>query len=85
MTAALRDAELLTRAVISAPRPGAAQLAALAGYAADRDALSLPMLQVVERIAAHDWSMAEIRDLLMRHASTMVDEVELLEGLPEAA
>jgi 2-polyprenyl-6-methoxyphenol hydroxylase-like FAD-dependent oxidoreductase len=85
MTAALRDAELLARAVVSAPRPGPAQLAALAGYAADRDALSLPMLEVVERIAAHDWSMAEIRDLLMRHASTMVDEVELLEGLPEAA
>jgi 2-polyprenyl-6-methoxyphenol hydroxylase-like FAD-dependent oxidoreductase len=85
MTAALRDAELLSRAVVSAPRPGALQLAALAGYAADRDALSLPMLEVVERIAAHDWSMGELRELLMRLASTMVDEVELLEGLPEAA
>ena len=85
MTAALRDAELLARAVVSAPHPGAAQLSALAGYTADRDALSLPMLEVVERIAAHDWTMPEIRDLLMRLASTMVDEVEFLEGLPEAA
>ena len=85
MTAALRDAELLARAVVDAPRPGRAQLAALADYAADRDALSLPMLRVVEGIAAHDWTMPEIRELLMAMASAMVDEVELLEGLHDVA
>lgn len=85
MTAALRDAELLARAVAQAPHPGRAQLDALAGYAARRDALSLPMLRVVERIAAHDWSLPQIRDLLMQLLSTMVDEVELLEALPTAA
>jgi 2-polyprenyl-6-methoxyphenol hydroxylase-like FAD-dependent oxidoreductase len=85
MTAALRDAELLARAVEEAPRPGRAQLAALAGYAADRDALSLPMLRIVERVASHDWTMPEIRDLLMAMASAQVDEVELLEGLHDAA
>jgi 2-polyprenyl-6-methoxyphenol hydroxylase-like FAD-dependent oxidoreductase len=85
MTAALRDAELLARAVLAAPRPGPAQTAALAEFAAVRDALSLPMLRIVERIASHDWDLPGIRELLMQMSSAMVDEVELLEGLPEAA
>jgi flavin-dependent dehydrogenase len=85
ITAALRDAELLARAVLRAPRPGRAQTEALADYAAQRDALSLPMLRVVERVAAHDWTMPEVRELLMRMQSAMVDEVELLQGLPAAA
>ena len=85
MTAALRDAELLTRAVLAAPRPGRAQTEALAGYAAQRDALALPMLRVVERIAAHDWDLPAVRELLMALSSTMVDEVELLEGLHPVA
>jgi 2-polyprenyl-6-methoxyphenol hydroxylase-like FAD-dependent oxidoreductase len=84
MTAALRDAELLARAVVTAPGPGPAQLAALDRYAADRDALSLPMMRVVERIAAHDWTLPEVRGLLREMASTMAEEVELLEALPPA-
>jgi flavin-dependent dehydrogenase len=85
MTAALRDAELLAGAVIAEPGPGRAQLEALRAYGAERDRLSLPMLDVVERIAAHDWDMTTIRGLLMELSSTMVDEVELLEALPSAA
>ncbi|MGK5172085.1 NAD(P)/FAD-dependent oxidoreductase [Geodermatophilus sp. CPCC 205761] len=85
ITAGLRDAELLARAVLAAPRPGRAQLAALAGYAASRDALSLPMLRVVEQIAAHDWDLPRIRALLMELSSAMVDEIELLTALPPAA
>jgi 2-polyprenyl-6-methoxyphenol hydroxylase-like FAD-dependent oxidoreductase len=85
MTAALRDAELLSRAVLQAPSPGHAQTEALAGYAEQRDALSLPMLRVVERLAAHDWDLPTVRELLMELASTMADEVELLQGLPVAA
>jgi 2-polyprenyl-6-methoxyphenol hydroxylase-like FAD-dependent oxidoreductase len=85
MTAGLRDAELLARAVVRAPRPGRAQAEALADYAEQRDALSLPMLRVVERVAAHDWTMPQVRELLMQMLSTMVDEVELLQGLPAAA
>jgi 2-polyprenyl-6-methoxyphenol hydroxylase-like FAD-dependent oxidoreductase len=85
MTAALRDAGLLAAAVTSARGPGFARTAALRDYAACRDAMSLPMLAVVERVAAHDWDMAGIRSLLIELSSTMVDEVELLEGLPQAA
>ncbi|MGY1602177.1 FAD-dependent oxidoreductase [Geodermatophilus sp. SYSU D00815] len=85
MSAALRDAELLARAVLSAPRPGRAQQEALAGYAAVRDALTLPVLRVVERIAAHDWDLREVRGLLRAMASAMAEEVELLEGLHPVA
>jgi flavin-dependent dehydrogenase len=85
ITDALRDAELLARAVASAPRPGPAQLDALAGYQAVRDELALPMLAVTERIASHDWDLVEVRRLLMTLASTMTDELELLGSIPVAA
>jgi 2-polyprenyl-6-methoxyphenol hydroxylase-like FAD-dependent oxidoreductase len=85
MTAALRDAELLARAVLRAPRPGPAQTDALVDYAASRDALSLPMLRIVERIAAHDWDLPTIRQLLLEMSSTMADEVAFLEDLATAA
>ena len=84
ITDALRDAELLARAVLRAPAPGPAQLDALAGYQAVRDELALPMLAVTERIAAHDWDLAEVRRLLMTLASTMTDELELIGSLPVA-
>jgi 2-polyprenyl-6-methoxyphenol hydroxylase-like FAD-dependent oxidoreductase len=85
MTAALRDAELLADAVTAAPRPGPAQSAALRDYAVCRDRLSLPMLDVVERVAAHDWGMGGIRSLLIEMSALMADELELLETLPQAA
>jgi 2-polyprenyl-6-methoxyphenol hydroxylase-like FAD-dependent oxidoreductase len=85
MSDALRDAELLARAVLTAPRPGPAQEAALAGYQAERDRLSVPMLAVVERLASYDWDLAGVPSLLRTLAGTMADEVELLAGLPVAA
>jgi flavin-dependent dehydrogenase len=85
MTAALRDAELLARAVLDAPRPGPAQEASLRGYGRLRDELSRPMLAVAERVAAHDWDLPAIRGLLRDLAAAMTDEVDLLAALPEAA
>jgi hypothetical protein len=51
---------------------------ALATYQATRDALSLPLFEVVDTIASHRWTNAEIADLLRRLSSSMTDEVELL-------
>jgi flavin-dependent dehydrogenase len=85
ITDALRDAELLARAVLSAPEPGPAQLDALAAYQSLRDEMALPMLAVTERIASYDWDLAEARRLLMTLASTMTDELELIGSLPVAA
>jgi flavin-dependent dehydrogenase len=84
ITDALRDAELLARAVLSAPEPGPAQLDALAAYQSVRDEMALPMLAVTERIASYDWDLAEVRRLLMTLASTMTDELELIGSLPVA-
>jgi flavin-dependent dehydrogenase len=85
ITDALRDAELLARAVLSAPDPGPEQMDALAAYQSVRDEMARPMLAVTERIASYDWDMAEVRRLLMALASTMTDELELIGSLPVAA
>jgi 2-polyprenyl-6-methoxyphenol hydroxylase-like FAD-dependent oxidoreductase len=85
ITDALRDAELLARAVLAVPEPGPARAAALAGYQEVRDRLSMPMLAVVERLASYDWDLDEVRTLLRELTGTMTDEVELLAGLPVAA
>jgi len=85
MTDALRDAELLSRAVLAAPRPGPEQAAALAGYQEERDRLARPMLAAVERLASYEWDLATVPGLLRTLAGTMTAEVELLAGLPTAA
>jgi 2-polyprenyl-6-methoxyphenol hydroxylase-like FAD-dependent oxidoreductase len=85
MSDALRDAELLARAVTDAPAPGSDQLDALAEYQAVRDRLARPLLDVTERIAGYRWNLAEVRRLLMTLSSTMTDELELLAELPVAS
>ena len=85
MTAALRDAELLSQAVLSAPMGGPRLQFALAGYQATRDRLSLPMLRVTEEIASYHWDLTGIRTLLRTLASAMTDEVEALSALTAVA
>lgn len=84
MTDAFRDAELLARAVLAAPEPGPAQRESLAEYESVRDALALPLLDVTERLASYDWEITEVRQLLMRLASVMAQELELLAPIAEA-
>lgn len=83
LTDALRDAELLARAVIAGWGPGSDRALhhALAGYEADRDRLSLPLFGIVDRIASQSWDDSEIGDLLLGLSSAMADEVETLAGL----
>ncbi|HEY4993555.1 MAG TPA: hypothetical protein VII33_15895, partial [Nakamurella sp.] len=83
--AALRDAELLAQAVLSAPAGGPLQQAALAGYQGTRDRLSLPMMRVTEEIASYGWDLGQLRTLLRCLASAMADEVEALTALSLAA
>jgi 2-polyprenyl-6-methoxyphenol hydroxylase-like FAD-dependent oxidoreductase len=85
MTAALRDAELLAQAVLSAPHRGAQLQSALAGYQASRDRLSLPMMRVTEEIASYQWDLTRIRTLLRSLSSAMTDEVEALTALAPVA
>ena len=61
ITDALRDAELLARAVLEAPHGGRAQLDALRDYQHTRDRLSEPLFDITERIASYQWDLAELR------------------------
>jgi flavin-dependent dehydrogenase len=78
MTAALGDAELLARAVLAAPAPGPQQHDALAAYESARDQRAVPLLEVIERLAAYDWDLPGVRRLLMALSSAMTDELELI-------
>ena len=73
LTGALRDAELLTRA-------GGFGGDRWPAYQAERDRLSLPMLEIADRIASYAWDPPEVRVLLRRLASAMAEEVEAILG-----
>jgi 2-polyprenyl-6-methoxyphenol hydroxylase-like FAD-dependent oxidoreductase len=75
LTAAMRDAELLARRVddILSGRTGRAE--AMSAYQDARDALSLPLHDVSERLARFDWDMRHVRALLRRMSDAMRPEV----------
>jgi flavin-dependent dehydrogenase len=85
MTDALRDAELLARAVLAAPEPGPAQLEALADYEVTRDGLALPLLEATEPLAGFRWDLQEVQGHLRRLSAAMADEVDVLLALDAAA
>jgi menaquinone-9 beta-reductase len=78
ITDALRDAELLARAVLA----GTDQ--ALAAYQATRDELSLPLFRVTDRIASFQWDLAEARALHKALSKAMAREVQHLGALHRA-
>ncbi len=81
MTDALRDAELLARAVVDGLGGSTSLEEALAGYQDTRDRLSLPLFDIVGRIASQQWDDTEIGHLLLQLSSAMADEVEALAAL----
>jgi len=78
-TDALRDAELLARAIVDG-LDGSLDLA-LANYEAERDRLGVPVFDVVDRLAGHCWRDAELDELLLRLGAAMADEVDALAAL----
>jgi flavin-dependent dehydrogenase len=81
LTAALRDAELLARAIVATAPDGRDRADALADYQATRDRLSEQLFDVVDTIAGHRWTQEEIPHLLLQVSSAMADEVETLAAL----
>jgi flavin-dependent dehydrogenase len=81
ITDALRDAELLARAIIATDGGGQERADALAEYQATRDRLSVDLFDTVDSIARHDWTEDEVSELLLRLSSAMAEEVELLATL----
>ncbi|MBX7433948.1 FAD-dependent monooxygenase [Mycobacterium sp. Y57] len=78
ITDALRDAELLARAVLDAPHGGRSQADALLGYQNTRDRLSTELFDITERIAGYRWSLAELRGHLRVLSQAMRPEVDAL-------
>jgi flavin-dependent dehydrogenase len=75
ITDALRDAELLARAVVDG---------ALADYQRERDRLSIRHFEIVDELAAFAWDSERVRDLLLALSASMTDEVEALSSLDRA-
>jgi flavin-dependent dehydrogenase len=82
LTDALRDAELLARAVIDSTSVDRDE--ALADYQVTRDRLSADLFETTDLIAANNWSLEEIAALLLRLSSAMTMEVEALAALDAA-
>jgi flavin-dependent dehydrogenase len=85
LTDALRDAELLSRAVADIMLRGAEDKDALAGYQATRDLVSRALFDVTDVIAGHSWTDQQIGDLLLRLNAAMGDETDQLAALPPLA
>ena len=78
LTDAFRDAESLAAAVVAGSVSAGATTAALAGYQSQRDRVALAMNPIVDRLASHEWDLAEVRRLLLGLSSVMADEVDVL-------
>jgi flavin-dependent dehydrogenase len=74
---ALRDAELLARAVARGDE------GALAGYEASRDELSTRLFDVTDRIASVEWDNPELKRLHLELSDEMKREVSALAGLQD--
>ena len=83
LTDALRDAELLARAIIAVADGEAGEAEAFGGFHRTRNRLSMPLFEVTDVIAGMRWTDAEIPDLFMRLSSAMTDEVEALTALDD--
>ena len=77
ITDALRDAELLARAVVEGGD------AALAGYQETRDHLVKGLLDVTDRIASFDWDLDEAKKEHLVLSKEMNAEVDLLRTLDQ--
>jgi flavin-dependent dehydrogenase len=84
LTDALRDAELLARAIVSAVTAGTQETVALANYQATRDRLSEPLFATTDAIASFAWDLDQIPRLLLELSHAMGDEVDLLTQLDQS-
>ena len=76
MTDALRDAELLARAIVAGREGGDVMDDALASYEETRNRLSVGLLDVTSRIASLAWTLDEAKQLHRALSREMKAEVE---------
>ena len=75
ITDALRDAELLARAVV-AHRGGVPEAQALDEYEATRDRIARSMRGAIDELASHEWDLTRAQHLLRTLSSAMTTGVE---------
>jgi menaquinone-9 beta-reductase len=78
---ALRDAELLARALHDGLYGDVPPWAALARYEQLRDELSRPLIAATEAIAGFGWDLEEVQHHHLALSAAMQAEVDVLEGL----
>ncbi len=83
ITSALRDAELLARAVHEGLQGPRSMAAALAEYEDVRDRLSVPLHRITDAIATNDWTFDELAGHHLDLSTAMRAEVTHLAGLTE--
>jgi 2-polyprenyl-6-methoxyphenol hydroxylase-like FAD-dependent oxidoreductase len=81
ITDALRDAELLSRAIVASAAGEVFEHEALSDYQAVRDRLTLPLLKLADAVSAYDWSDDEIAALLRDLSASMAAEVDVIVAL----
>lgn len=85
ITDALRDAELLARA-ITAPVGAALEVGEdLAAYQRARDELSSRMFSITDAVASYDWDLPRLRDLLIEQSREMAREALAIAALDTEA
>jgi 2-polyprenyl-6-methoxyphenol hydroxylase-like FAD-dependent oxidoreductase len=80
LTDALRDAELLARAIAATAAGRATETDAFGDYHQTRNRVSLPFFDLVDTIASMRWTDGEIAELLLQLSTAMVDEVDAIVG-----
>jgi flavin-dependent dehydrogenase len=81
LTDAMRDAELLARAVQQIHGGTATEATALAAYQRARDTMAARLFGVVDSIGSYSWTMDELRPLLLEATSAMTEQVEVMQRL----
>jgi flavin-dependent dehydrogenase len=79
ITDALRDADLLSRAI------AAGGTHTLAEYQRERDALSLPFLRVTDAIASFSWDLDEVKQLHADLSAVMKAEIDHVADLSQVS
>jgi len=85
LTDALRDADLVARALLAGLADPRSEADALTAYHRSRDEVSRELLEVTDAVASYAWDVAGVQQLLRRLSRAMTAEVELLESLPPLA
>jgi 2-polyprenyl-6-methoxyphenol hydroxylase-like FAD-dependent oxidoreductase len=84
LTDALRDAELLARAIVAAATGTMSESAAFRAYHQLRNEVSHALFDVTDRIASGQWTEAETPGLFRQLSLSMADEIAMVAALDDA-